>query len=257
MKPARHYGTRCRAALALLACVLASPAAAEPAWVAALGATSDYVHRGLTQSSGQPAVQASVGVNWPAGTSLAVWASTIDTRELEPDTGSGDGVEIDVIAGYTAPVGTRWQVAGEIGHYTYQGTGRGLDYDYTEASVALAWRNRLRLAVSATDEATDHTRDNALLRGPRTTVELAGEWPVANQLSVAGGLGYADASAVSDVHYLYGSTGVNWRSGSYLGTVSVIGTDDRARQRFTDGRADTRLVVSLTRYFSGPLRRGR
>lgn len=228
---------------------------ADPAWVASLGATSDYVHRGLTQSSGEPAVQASAGVTWPTGVSLAAWVSSIDTSELEPDIGDGTGVEVDVIAGYAWPLSSRWQMSAEVGHYTYQGTDRGLDYDYTEAAVALSWRDRVRVSVAATPEATDHTRAGGLLRGPRTVVDVSAEWPLGRGFSAAGGLGYADASAVAELHYVYGSAGVNWRRGRYLAALSLIGTDDRARQRYADGRADTRAVASVAVFFSGTLRR--
>ena len=239
----------CRAVGAALCWLTAagSVQAASPDWFAVASATSDYVHRGTTQTSGNPALQAGVSAVWPSGWSASVWGSTLDTSNLQPDTGDGHGYEIDVLVGLDRPLGVNWEGSLLLGHYQYVETHHFLDYDHTELSGSLRYRQWLSVGASWTPEATDHTfEQNALLRGSRWTAEVGVDRGVGDGVSVLAGLGYNAAGNVSEVQFLYWNLGIGWQWRHTLLTTSVIGTDARARERFTDGRADTRVVMSLS-----------
>ncbi len=217
--------------------------------LASLGLTSDYVHRGLSQSSGEPAVQAGLSLRIPQGVYAGVWGSTLDTSRLAPDFGDGDGYEIDVLLGIDRPLNADWSWGLSAGRYSYADNRSVLDYDYTEFQGSLGWRQRLRVGLAYSPDSTDHRRDDTPLSGARYAAEVALEWPLTRWLSATGGFGYQDAQAVSEVSHSFHSAGVNlrWR-GLALG-VTHYGTDGGARRRWPDGRADDRVVVNLAAAF--------
>ena len=219
-------------------------AGVDTALVSAVALTSDYVHRGLSQSSERPALQLSAGLRRSDGYYGHLWLSTLDTRRQAPDFGDR-GAQADVVIGLTRPLSDAWTFDLGLGRYETFATDQILDYDYTEVSVALAYRDRLRLLYAYSPKATDHTREDAKLSGPRHVAEIAYEWPLTRWLSIGSGVGYADLERVSEVRYRFAGVGATVRHGRYLATVNVFTTDGAARERFVDGRADTRLVLTL------------
>ncbi len=94
---------------------------------------SDYDFRGVTQSAGDPALQASVDWAAGAGFDLGIWASNVDFGDC-----CDESIEVDLSGRWTG--GDREQgVAFDIFGiwYAYPG-GDGLDFP--ELSVGLAWR---------------------------------------------------------------------------------------------------------------------
>lgn len=243
--PAGQRG--CVGWLALLLMLSTFSAQAALEGFAALGYTTDYVHHGLTQSSGEPAVQAGAGIRTPAGATFNAWISSIDIHRQGPDFGDGQGIELNLLAGYGRPLGATWRWEIDAGRYLYAREHRKLDYNYWEFAGALSWRERLRLSVAWSPEATDHTRrvQPQALDGQRTVVELSGEVPLRRWVSVGAGVGYNDAREVSDVTYTFWSAGatLRWRR---LGlSLTHYATDADARRRWPDGRAADRFAATL------------
>lgn len=239
------------AALALLLLLSAFPARAALEGFAAIGYTTDYVHHGLTQSTGEPAVQAGAGLRSATGLSLNAWISSIDISRQGPDYGDGEGIELNLLAGYGRPLGTAWRWDINAGRYLYSGEQRMLDYNYWEFSGALRWRERLRLSVAWTPEATDHTRrvEPQALDGQRTVVELSGEVPLRRWVSVGAGVGYNDSREVSDVTYTFWSAGATLRWRRFGLSLTHYATDADARRRWPDGRAADRFAATLVMTF--------
>ena len=98
----------------------------------AFGATvtlvSDYVLRGVSQSQGNPALQAGIDYSGPFGVVAGAWASTID---LVADGAPADGADVEVDL-YLA---RSWQLSEGVSldttlmRYVYPGTLPGVDYD--------------------------------------------------------------------------------------------------------------------------------
>lgn len=238
--------------LALLSCLPLTIGAAEISRLGSLGLTSDYVHRGLSRSSERPALQAGYGVSLgDAGLYTGAWGTTLDTRELGPDFGSANGFELDLLLGVSRPLGASWNWNLNAGRYYYLGDRRILDYDYYELNASLSWQEFLSFSAAWSPDATDHTREGRALTGHSTSFEISGEWPLLRRLSATAGVGYNDLSEVSEVTYTYWSGGVNARFGRYLLSFNRFGTDDDARGRFMDGRADSRFVLHLVASFGG------
>jgi len=93
-------------------------------------ATSDYDFRGVTQTSGEPALQGSLDWAADSGLYLGAWASNVDFGPGDPA-----DVELDVYAGFAggAEDGLGYDVG--IVYYTYPGAS---DYDYPEVYAGLS-----------------------------------------------------------------------------------------------------------------------
>ncbi|MFT6428417.1 MAG: hypothetical protein ACJAVC_001700, partial [Brevundimonas sp.] len=108
---------------------LAAPASAQStvdvAWN--VGAVSDYVFRGFSQTSENPAIQG--GVDLTSGSFYAgAWASNVDF-------GDDTDAEVDLYGGYRTEAGGFALDFGAIG-YLYVGEPDGADYNYAEFKAA-------------------------------------------------------------------------------------------------------------------------
>lgn len=114
------------AAAALLTAGAASAQSApEVAWN--IGAVSDYVFRGYTQSNENPAIQGGVDANF-GSFYVGAWASSVDF-------GDDTDTEVDIYGGYRGEAGGFAFDVGAVG-YGYAGEPDGADYDYVELKAA-------------------------------------------------------------------------------------------------------------------------
>lgn len=120
--------------------VLALPLLAVAAGVAqaevsgTITAVSDYDFRGQTQTSGDPALQASLDWSGESGLAAGIWLSNVDFGP-----GTDSDIEYDLYASYTGEISEdlSWNVGGTF--YGYQGSGD--DVDYFEISTGLAYKD--------------------------------------------------------------------------------------------------------------------
>lgn len=117
------------AGLTLSASVLSTSALAEFSGEVSL--TNDYRFRGISQTAGDPALQA--GVDWSAenGFFIGAWASNLDFDE---EGYNGPDIELDIYAGYYGEINdnTSWDVT--LYRYNYPGDS---ELDYLEATVGV------------------------------------------------------------------------------------------------------------------------
>ncbi|MDH5632417.1 MAG: TorF family putative porin [Gammaproteobacteria bacterium] len=123
---------------AIAVAIAGLPAVASAELTGNIGASSDYVWRGLTQTAGDAAVSGGMDYNSPFGLSAGMWTS--NTAFGSP--------ELDLYAGYSKSFGDFSISAGYIG-YLYPGTeddpatadtNEANDLDWTEASVGFGWK---------------------------------------------------------------------------------------------------------------------
>ena len=122
------------AALPALVCGLSlrQSAAEEAGWLAkenfsgTAAITSNYLFRGLSQTDGDPAVQASFDYNHPSGFFLGAWGSNVD------ETISKGNVEIDLYGGYRNKIFENLGYELSVIYYWYPGGGNEPEPDYFE-----------------------------------------------------------------------------------------------------------------------------
>ena len=117
----------CAAAVAVLLTAGAASAQEAPEVAWNLGVTSDYVFRGYSQTSEDPAIFG--GVDVTAGSFYAgAWASNVDF-------GDDTDAEFDIYGGYRTEVSGFAVDVGVVG-YLYVSQPAGADYDYAELKAA-------------------------------------------------------------------------------------------------------------------------
>lgn len=130
--------------------------------------TSDYLYRGISQTSGAPAIQGSLTLSHESGLYATVWGSSI---------GFGSGLELDPAIGFAGKVG---EIGYDVGvlHYGYPhstddelSAGSG-QYDFTELYASVSFSGA-KLGVAYANEFFGETGKSVYLYGAYGT-EVAG-----------------------------------------------------------------------------------
>lgn len=228
---------RVSAAAATLALVSAHSGAAEVTGY--LVATTDYVHRGVTQSDSHAAVQLGVDLSFDSGFYAGVWGSSVDidngpTRHRD--------TEISYFAGYGQGLSEKWMLGGHIVAYTYPGTEGDVDYDYVEYSLAVNYDDRFWVEYAYSPDLYDtgeHTHN----------LELYGEWPLPAGLVLGAGAGLYDVSRPSGDDYAYWQLGLTREFGRFSADLRYHDTNRYVPIVSTPDRAEQRIVLSLRLVF--------
>lgn len=219
------------AAAATLAMGAASAAWADdaPSVTFNIGAASDYVFRGISQTDGDPQIFG--GADLTAGMVYAgVWASNVDF-------GDDTSAEID---GYFGVKPTAGPVSLDLGaiYYGYIDAPSGSDYGYWEIKAA----GSVPAGPATVGAAVYYSPEFFGGIGPATYAELNASGSPADKWTLSGALGYQSFSDFSGFDYTTFNVGV-----TYAFTDKVSG-DLRFTDNDIDGCGDicdSRVVVSL------------
>lgn len=214
------------AASALALAAIASPAAAQDPEVSFnIGATSDYVFRGVSQTQEDPALQAGFDVtsgSWYGG----VWGSTVDF-------GDGTDGEIDVYAGYRSEVAGFSVDVGAIGYF-YVEEPANADYGYYEAKLAAS-----RAVGPATiGAAIYYSPDFFGIDEEAFYTELNAGYAVTSAVALTGAIGQQKLDVTEDY--------TTWNAGLTWTIYEGLAIDARYHDTDTDGPlTDDRFVATL------------
>jgi uncharacterized protein (TIGR02001 family) len=222
------------AALALALTVLAAgPALAQdgPEVSFNLGAASDYVFRGVSQTQGDPQVFGGADVTWGkvyAGT----WLSNVDY-------GDGTDAEYDLYVGVTPQLGAvSFDLAALF--YGYVDAPSGADYDYVELQATAS----VPVGPATFGAGVYHAPDSYGGVDHSTYVEANASYSPRENLSVSGAIGRQTFAGPGD--YTTWNLGVGYKLTDHL-TVDLR-YHDTSRHRFGKTYGD-RATVSLTAAF--------
>ncbi|MBE9516488.1 MAG: hypothetical protein IME93_05880 [Proteobacteria bacterium] len=180
-----------------------------------IGATSNYVWRGLTQTADDSAISGGIDYSAPFGLSVGMWASNT----------SFGSPELDLYAGYSKEFGDFSVSAGYIG-YLYPGidddpattnTNEAGSFDWTEASVGFGWK-MLSLTYNFSDDTWNTGTDSSY-------IDLGAEFEVAKDLTLAVHVGKYDfdeddATLATFVNDDYTDYSISLASGDFTITYS-------------------------------------
>jgi uncharacterized protein (TIGR02001 family) len=196
------------AATATLALGVAAQAKAEdgPSVSFNVGAASDYVFRGYSQTDSKPQVYggADLGIGiFYAGT----WVSNVDF-------GDSTSMEYDLYAGFKPTLGP---VSLDVGlvRYGYTNQEDGADLDFWEGKLA----GSVAAGKGTVGGAVYYTPENFGQTGKATYVELNGSMPIAEKLSVSGAVGHQALEGDGDYE--------TWNLGVGYAINDVFGLDLR------------------------------
>lgn len=226
---------------------------AMPARVAADGITSsvvvttDYLHRGISQTDAEPALQAST-VYWHAtGWYAGLWASNVSTarRYLATDTSN---LEVNGFLGLTRRITPDWVVDIQAVQYVYPDDPSPVDYEYVELSGNIAYRERIYASVLASPNSTFFTRRGGAVRETTFAYEFSVQQGLFSWLKVAAGAGYQDLPEQLS-GYWYGSGSVALHLHRVMLELGYYAVDHRGEALFGTDLAGGRTVLTATMTF--------
>lgn len=211
--------------------------AAEIDWSINVGAATDYVFRGVSQTDEEAQIFA--GADITTGIFYAgVWASNVDFYD---DT---DG-EFDVYAGVRPTVGPVSLDLGAI-YYAYIDEPDFADYAYWEFKAAASMPVGPATVGAAVFYSPDFT---ANYTDEGTYVEINGSVPLMEKLTLSGALGHQDievddALLIDDIDYTTWNVGLGYAITENVGVdLRYHDTDDD--DDFFGDIADERVVLSM------------
>jgi uncharacterized protein (TIGR02001 family) len=181
----------------------AFPCRAEGVWNGSVGAATDYVYRGVSQTYDSAALQLGGNYQSPLGWFVGAWGSNVN-----PYPHAGSSAELDLYAGATRPLGEDFSTRVAYTHYTYLDDPRHAHYDYDELSVTAAYLDRLSATVSYEPDSVSYSTVGFERHRAVAAFELTGRYPVLWGLAVTGGVGYYDLQQLFGVNYWAGNVGL-------------------------------------------------
>ena len=224
------------AATATLALGVAAQAKAEdgPSLSFNVGAASDYVFRGYSQTDSKPQVYG--GADLGIGIFYAgAWVSNVDF-------GDSTSMEYDLYAGFKPTLGPVSLDVGLI-RYGYTNQEDGADLDFWEGKLA----GSVAAGKGTVGGAVYYTPENFGQTGQATYVELNGSMPIAEKLSVSGAVGHQALEGDGDYE--------TWNLGLGYAINDVFGLDLRYWDTSVDESNDpakltsARVVIGLKAAF--------
>lgn len=222
--------------LAALAALSFAPTFAGAATVSGSAAlTTDYVFRGISQSLGDPAVQAGVRVQSGSGWYGALWGSSV---EFAGDTGAS--TELDYSAGWSGALTERTALDIGITHFDYPSARSELDY--AELIATLTWSSNYWLTLGYSNDvfATDSS-------GIYT--QLGGKIPLADRWRLEAAAGYYHLDDAYDDSYAHVQLGLVWAIAAPVELrLTAHATDSAAKTQFP-GIAGSRVEAAVAAAF--------
>jgi uncharacterized protein (TIGR02001 family) len=212
---------------------------ADGSWSASLGATSDYVYRGISQTYGGGAVQLGVNYQNALGWFAGAWGSNVD-----PYPGGATFQELDLYGGVIRPIGTDFTVQGTYTHYAYFQDPRPANYEHDEIAVSLAYLDLIAATVSYQPDTTAYSNLGFAQRRSTLAYELTGRWPLRAGFAVTAGAGYYDLHDLFGVGYWAGDLGLAYIYRRLTIGVSRFFCDATAARLYEDASADGTWALS-------------
>lgn len=215
------------------------PCSARAQWNGSLGAATDYVYRGISQTYGGAALQVGGSYQSPLGWFAGVWGSNV-----RPYPGGKSFAELDAYAGVVRPLGTDFAVKGTYTHYAYLHDPRREQYDYEEVAVSVAYLDLAAATVSYQPNYTSYSELGFASRRPAAAYELTGRWPLKYGFAVTGGAGYYDLQRLFGVGYWAGDLGAAYVYRRLTLDLQRFFADSGAAALYEDASANRTWVFS-------------
>lgn len=213
-----------------------------------VGATTDFVFRGLSLTRGKPTAQASLDVEFPREFYVGGFVAGAD-----PNAGPSPAVEFDLWAG------RYWQLREDISidlrlsQYMYPDDPRRVRYDRSELTATLGYRNRLFAAAiyspntRAVGSAPGYKDDGAW------ALELSARHSLNDRYALSGGVGHYGLEGVYGASYDYFNVTFSATFSPFELQLAFLGTDGEAARYFDGDTTGNRFTATaLWRFPSRP-----
>ena len=246
--------TRIIASLLLVSLACAVARGAEPATggttiiSGSIGVTSDFVYRGLSLTRGKPAAQASIDLELPHEFYAGGFIASADTNP-----GPSPAVEFDVWAGKYWRLSADLSLDLRLSQYTYPDDPRHVNYNRSEATATVGFRNRAFIAAIYSPNTHAVASAPGYKDQDAWALEISGRHAFSERWAVAGGVGHYDLDGVYDDSYDYWNATLIATFRPFELQLAWLGTDASAEALFGDDVAGDRVAfTALWRFSSRP-----
>lgn len=232
---------RARTACIVLSATLPILAAqARDGWGGSVAVTTDYIYRGISQTSGNPAAQGGVQLQSPAGWTVGLWGSNVDFGSAVTP-----GYEIDLHAERAWSLGPDWSAQLGLIHYEYPDD-RRTDYDYDELTASLSFQQRITASVGWSPNTSRFGAGRVARDRRALSYELTLLQPVIAHWSLCAGAGYYDLDDLFGAGYWFWNAGVTFNWEALQLDLSRIDTDATAERLFGYRVTGSRWTAAFT-----------
>ena len=219
-----------------------------------VGATSDYVFRGITQTREGPALQGGLEYEHAIGLYAGVWGSNVDFADADEAQ-----LEVDIYGGYRASVTDELSVDVGALYYAYPGANKSLNYDYSEFFVSSEYALPLAMGAGSMLETESVNIGAAFYYSPEYFGEADSSYylkgtaavPFKNGFTLDGHMGkqwFKDNTLAALPDYVDWSVGVAYALPQDF-EVKVQYTDTNIEEADCPDGCDGKGVVTLTKSF--------
>lgn len=193
-----------------------------------IGATNNYVFRGITQTDEKFAVQGGLDFATDGGFYAGAWASNVDFKD-------GTDAEIDLYGGYKTEAGGFALDFGVVA-YSYVGAPSGVSYNNYELKVGAS----RAFGPATLGAVVYYSPDSWGVESESVYAELNGAYTVSDKISVSGAVGRQTFDPGSDY--------TTWNLGGTYALTDKLGLDLRYYDTNLSGYDDA-FVVALKATF--------
>lgn len=210
---------------------------AERAWSISVGLGSDLTFRGVSQTMGNPAIQASVDVDLSSGLYAYAWGSNVDfIPEGAPDDGAT--YEVDLAIGYATDITDDWSVDLALIRYVFPGTVSDVDYDYNELMATVWFAGAYSATVAYSSDIDGSGADSVFY-------ELGASFGLPSETTFQVSYGHNDLSDAYGTAYSYTEATLARSIGNTEIALAYIDTFHSAEYIYGDQATGPRFVLSL------------
>jgi uncharacterized protein (TIGR02001 family) len=223
----------------MLAAVALPAKASDGPWSASVGATTDYVFRGVSQTYDSGALQLGANYQSPHGWFAGTWASNVDPYPF-----GVAALELDVYAGFRQPLSDQFNTTLTYTHYQYLHDARPLHYDYDELAFSASYLDEVVASISYQPDSTLYSALGAANHRATVAYEMALRWPLPAGFALTAGAGYYDLHRLFGVHYWAGNAGLQYVYRRVTFDLSRFFADSTVSRLFEGASADGTWVLS-------------
>ncbi|GGK55900.1 TorF family putative porin [Amphritea balenae] len=217
------------------AALLAATFSAQAAEVSGtVSFTNDYRFRGVSQTSGNPALQGSLDVGFDNGVYAGIWGSNVNFSDTD-----NANLEIDYYIGRYGDITDELSYDATLYYFQYHGYSDGTDIDFAELDLRASYKDVTLLFAYAPDYINSGDDYQYIALDYSTAIT--------EQVNLDLHAGYTSGEAYKDAEYSDFSVGV---SGSAAGLdLSLAYLTNDVKGATTDDLDDNTLVFTVSRTF--------
>jgi uncharacterized protein (TIGR02001 family) len=237
-----NWGIHC-----LVSCALFAPLAraAAPQWGGSVAISSNYLQRGVSHSSNDPALSAEGHVQLANGLFAAVWASTSRLRSVDTTT-----PDVSATLGVAGTLAENWSGRVSVTHYESPWSSHPSSYRYDEFTADLNYRDRLFLAASYSPNTSRYAPGFGLAwRRSASAFEATYQQAIRGSIRGFVGIGYYSLDQLFNDGYGYASLGASFSRQHWQMDMSYVMPDTTARRLSYPGLASRRILATLAYNF--------